>query len=453
MLPNKNLFYQSVKVLAAVVVLMVSCKSEPKDDTIHFDPNTPWDSVAGYWSSKTHTTQGKPDFNGVFDQSKVQNIKIVVNSADWQQMVQEVSEYAVSGMPASAFVPAYRKATVICNHIGWKSVGIKFASPSDLRSAVQDNNKKYAIKLDFDQFENEVKGITDQRFYGFKKLKLFSCYGDPSYLRSKLSSDFYQSFGVPAQKAAYYALYIDYGSGPVYYGLYLMTEEVSNTTVKYAFAGDDGNLYKAETDLSSLAFGVDYKNGFSYEGPLATPDFNDLTALYNMVHSPLRTQNEALWRTQLERVFDVDLFIKWLAVSTALHNYKTYGTDGDNFYLYTIPTTNKMSFVPAINVETLYKKRSKHGINEYLLDVTTAWPIIRYVADNQVYYAAYKQYYNAFLSGYFTPQMLKGKIDSYETMLKPYIDIEPAGISNIKSVSEFTDELKFLRTISNVPLE
>ena len=112
-----------------------------------------------------------------------------------------------------------------------------------------------------------------------------------------------------------------------------------------------------------------------------------------------------------------------------------------------------MSCVPAIPVETLYKTRSKPGINEYLLDVTTAWPIIRYVADNQVYYAAYKQYYNAFLSGYFTPQMLKGKIDSYETMLKPYIDIEPAGISNIKSVSEFTDELKFLRTISNVPLE
>ncbi len=54
---------------------------------------------------------------------------------------------------------------------------------------------------------------------------------------------------------AFYTLYVDYGEGPVYFGVYTMVEEVDDTVLETQFADDDGNLYKPDGDGASFVRG------------------------------------------------------------------------------------------------------------------------------------------------------------------------------------------------------
>ncbi len=68
--------------------------------------------------------------------------------------------------------------------------------------------------------QEEYTEIDDQRFYGFKQLSLSSNYSDNSFLREKVAADIFRESGVPAAQTAFYQVYVDYGEGPIYFGLY-----------------------------------------------------------------------------------------------------------------------------------------------------------------------------------------------------------------------------------------
>lgn len=51
------------------------------------------------------------------------------------------------------------------------------------------------------------------------------------------------SHGLAISNTAFYTLYIDYGNGPEYFGLYTLVEEVDDTVIDTQFASDDGNLF------------------------------------------------------------------------------------------------------------------------------------------------------------------------------------------------------------------
>ena len=108
------------------------------------------------------------------------------------------------------------------------------------------------IKLDFDEYEDDYPQIKNQRFYGFKKLSLKNNYDDQSLLREKVAADIFESAGLAVSHTAFYALYVDHGEGPTYFGLYTLVEEISDTVIDTQFDDDSGNLYKPEDDSASF---------------------------------------------------------------------------------------------------------------------------------------------------------------------------------------------------------
>lgn len=47
-------------------------------------------------------------------------------------------------------------------------------------------------------------------------------------------------------RTAFYRVYVDFGEGEKYFGLYSLVEEVDDTVIKTQYADSKGNLYKPE---------------------------------------------------------------------------------------------------------------------------------------------------------------------------------------------------------------
>ena len=82
-------------------------------------------------------------------------------------------------------------------------------------------------------------------------------------------------------------------------------------------------------------------------------DYSDVLAFYNILHSSIRNSYVEQWKSNLESVFDVDHFMKWLATNTVIQNWDSYGIIGHNYYLYNDPYTNKIVWIPWDNNEAL----------------------------------------------------------------------------------------------------
>ena len=87
---------------------------------------------------------------------------------------------------------------------------------------------KLPFRFDIDEFEDLYPEIDNQRFFGFKELSMSNGLNDNSLFRDRVVPEIFRRAGVPAPRTASYRLYVDYGEGPVYFGLYTLIEVPRN---------------------------------------------------------------------------------------------------------------------------------------------------------------------------------------------------------------------------------
>ncbi|MCO5185246.1 MAG: CotH kinase family protein [Anaerolineae bacterium] len=329
------------------------------------------------------------------------------------------------GLEESTENPIWVEATVEFEGDVWTNVGIRFKGNSSLRSTWSSGDLKMPFKLDFDEFEDAYPEIDNQRFYGFKQLSLSSNFGDESYLRETVAYDLFEEMGVVSAETAFYELYLDYGEGPVYVGLYTMVEIVDDTVIETNFDDDSGNVYKP--DGLSAAFAAESFDATTLdkETNQDEADFSDVQALYTILHADLRTSDAAAWRSELETVFDVDAFARWLAVNTVIQNWDTYGVAYHNYYLYTDPTTGLITWIPWDNNESLSSDGRMGMVALDLSNVSDAWPLISYLMADEVYYDLYVGYVDQFAATVDSAELETG-IRALAEMIRPSVAAEQA---------------------------
>lgn len=485
------------------------------------------------WDEATHGKDVEPDYSVVFPQDSVNRIDITIGAEQWSALMAEMTgQFGAQGdgtsvdagnvgnpprldgmqPPATGTVPqmpeggwqppagamqggqgmppnggggqgmldiggetSYVTTTVAFNGQTWNSVGLRFSGNSTLASSWRSGTLKLSFRLDFDEFEDTDPATTDQRFYGFKQLSFKSNAMDNSYLREKVAADVFSAAGVITSKTAFYEVYVDYGEGAQYFGLYTVVEVVDDTVIETQFDDDSGNAYKPEGSGASFAAGTFDEASFEKQTNEDEADWSDIQAVFTALHAETRTSDPAAWRAGLEAVFDVDAFLRWLAADTIMQNWDTYGAMAHNYYLYTDPATGQVTWIPWDNNMSLNGSRGPGGNGQEggngqgannaqgggrgngggrggqggmgslreldLAAVTEQWPLIRFLADDDVYLAKYRQYLQETIDSVFTPEKMAATFQNYHDLIAPSVAREETGYTQINSIDAFEQAL------------
>ena len=429
------------------------------------------------WNAATHGSSALPNYDEIFNDDKVQRLDIVINPAYWDMMLDDLETLVgatgdpmPSGMPpgpppgglppqpsaqgpeleTSANNPIYVPCSVYHNGIEWYYVGIRFKGNSSLRSAYQQGISKFPFRLEFDHFCDDYPQITGQTFYGFQQLSLGNNFRDMSFVREKVASDLFRKFGINAAHTSFCRLYIDYGEGPVYFGLYTMVEIVFDTMLKDQFGSDSGNCYKPENQGASFSYGSFNISDFEKKTNESIADWSDVESLYEILHDNSRTNNLNEWMANLESILDVDYFLKWLAANTVMQNWDTYGRMTHNYYLYNDPTDNLLKWIPWDNNEALQEDGGVNtALSLQLSEVDSQWPLIRYLIDVPEYQQKYKDYLQQFVNTVFEPSIMQSEYDKYYNLIEPYVvgaEGEIESYSFLNSDADFNNAFIQLKT-------
>lgn len=162
----------------------------------------------------------------LFDTSEILNIEIVMDQADWQEMIEH------------ATAEEYYRCDVVINGETFYGVGIRPKGNTSLTTIAADpDTDRYSFKLEFDHY------VDGQTCYGLDKLVLNNNFADATNMKEALIYDMYQYFGADASLYNYASISIN----GEYWGLYLALEAVEDSFMLRNYGTQDGELYKPDS--------------------------------------------------------------------------------------------------------------------------------------------------------------------------------------------------------------
>ncbi len=400
------------------------------------------------WTQETHSDNVSPNYAVVFDETKVNKIELVFTSKEWSNMQSDLSDIvgASSGGAGgstsfSSQSPQYFAADFYCNGKQWYEVGVRYKGNSSLTAS----NGKLPFRFQFDEFEDDYPEINNQRFYGFKELSMSSNFNDKSLMREKSACDLFRDFGVPAVRTVFYELYIDQGTGSFqYYGVYTMCEVVFNSFLTDYFGSETGNCYKPDGNGAQFSSSIFDLDDFEKKTNQTTGK-EDIQAMYDALHASTRTTNAAAWRAGLEATFDVDGFLKYLAVNNTIQNWDTYGVMSHNYYLYNDPVMGKLRWIVWDNNEAFQDGNGRKSTIPLAMNTTTDdWPLIYFLINDSEYETTYKTYVRSFANSSFATSRMTTIYNAQQSLLYSSASNEVTGYSFLTGIGDFNSAVSTL---------
>jgi hypothetical protein len=266
-----------------------------------------------------------PDAAALFDDSQLQEIRLIVNPRDW------------ADLKASYQLNTYYPAHLVRRGQTVRNVGVRSRGTGS-RSGV-----KPGLRVDFNRFD------PSQHFLGLKSVVLRNNVQDPSQLHERLAMRLFSKLGLPAPREAHARLYVN----DEYAGLYSVVEAVDKAFLADRFGQDGGYLYEYDYDPADMPY------RFEYKGPQASlyspKPFKPVTHEMDPDAQPIADMIQAIAQTSdadflrvLSGYLDLERFVAHTAVEAFLA--ETDGVLGDwgmnNFYLYRFAGTTRATLIP-----------------------------------------------------------------------------------------------------------
>lgn len=239
-----------------------------------------------------------------------------------------------------------------------------------LRGNTSRQSAKKSFKVSFNTYQ---KG---RKYYGLEKMNLNGEHNDPSVTRAKLFWDLCRDFDIPAPRSNHVEVYINNN----YYGLYLNVEHIDEEFAGSRFGTQYGNLYKClwPADLKYLGSNPNqYKlqqgdrRIYDLKTNTAYDDYSDIANFISVLNNtPI-----ANLACELEEVFNVQDYLKIIALDVFTANWDGYIYNKNNFYLYKNPKSGQFEYIP-------YDVDNTYGIDWFGVDWGTR-DIYQWAPSNQ----------------------------------------------------------------------
>jgi hypothetical protein len=326
-----------------------------------------------------------PPYEEIFDDAVPHEFIIEIPQEEWEGITQDMLEYAeqfpveplYNGDGREYRTDKYRKADFIYrrsdgSEFKLTQVGIRTRGNESRRLPYQNGNyykSHFKVKFDetFDLPEDDstTEVLSKRRFAGLKALNFkwsryntWDDYANKSKINELFSYSLLGKIGVNAPRMSMGTLLFRIDGKEVNYGLYGIVEPVDKPFLKKRFGNSDGDLYKCLylestggpdlTEKSIIGTNVGVKDVSTNYRPQYDLQTNELssshTALIEFVHQ-LNTLEGQQFVNFIDAHFNVDLFIRYLAMGIYINNLDDYRFLANNFYLY-FNTNGKLEFIP-----------------------------------------------------------------------------------------------------------
>lgn len=360
-----------------------------------------------------HPGSSSVDYWSIFDDSRVQRIDVGLTQADWDQLW--------ANPEAKIMVPV--EASIFGEHLN--QVGLRMRGQFSLR---QSGNKKPWV-IDTDAY------IDGQEFHNLKQLILLNNLGDPTLLKELLAYKMMEFAGLPASHTSFVELWFDIlddGAPSIYWGVYTLVERVDNKYLANRFGQGStaGNLYKASHaqrgPMDLVYYGDQIEDYPAQNGQYAygkmnyeqEADYSDIINLCRVIDGTEYPNNDD-FSTALESIFDVDGFLRYMAVVTILDNWDIYPNTGNNYYLFNNPDNGLFEWIPWDLTWGNNPQMPLFGLAGERL-VTRA-PLYDKVLNVESYRYKYAAYVDLLVHFWFTTGNITDQVHKYHNQITPYI--------------------------------
>ena len=320
-----------------------------------------------------------PEPSLAFPTEEVATIRIEIDPDSLDLIFFEDSLYSNHEYPAT-FTFESSEYTEVIENVGFR-----------LRGNTSREAEKKSFKISFNTFEE------GGNFLGFQKFNLRGEQNDPSLLRSRLNWEWAHQLGLTNSRVAHIRLYIN----DEYRGLYLNTEHIDDQFVEKRFGSDAGNLYKCHY-LANLEWWGDNPEDYKF-APWGTRVYelktNELADDYaELVHfiDVLNNTPSADLPCELEKVFDVDKYLRTVAFEILIGHWDGYVWNNNNYYLYQRPEDRRFEFIEydldnTLGIDWVGDDWTERNIYEFDNDFR---PLYERLMAQSVYRNAFSYYLN-----------------------------------------------------------
>lgn len=333
----------------------------------------------------------------VFPKDKVIDVKITMDEADFQDMLDNASAEEM------------KTASVEYNGIKVDNIGIRTKGNLSLRSVVNTDSERYSFKLSFDEY------VSNQTLYGISKINLNNNYSDSSYMREFLTYELAETMGLPTPGYSYVNLYVN---GELR-GCYLAVEQIDTAYLERNFGNSYGALYKAEMsgnggDLAWYGNDID-----SYGGLVQKSETSNGDVLLDML-------DELNNGSDYESVLDVEEALKYIALNVVTVNWDSYlGSNKQNYYLYendgvfsVLPWDYNMAFGGGPGGTSIL-------IDEPTQGSLSERPLIAKLLAVDEYKEKYHEIIQTAIEGYLSDDNFKARVQELSELLSSSVEQDP----------------------------
>lgn len=351
--------------------------------------------VAGTAGSSENDGLQEQIDSAVFPKDKVIDVKITIDEADFQDMLDNAS------------AEEYKEASVNYNGMQFDHVGIRTKGNLSLRSVVNSDSDRYSFKISFDEYLN-------QTLNGISKINLNNNYSDASYMREFLTYELAESVGLPTPGFSYVNVYVN----DELWGFYLAIEQIGDSYLQRHFDHSYGALYKAQmtgsgSDLAWLGSDPD-----SYTGLVMKSKSSNDDVLIDM----LDELNNGI---DYEKVLDVDNVLKYVALNVVASNMDSYlGMNKQNYYLYenngifsVLPWDYNMAFGGFGGSGILIDEPTQGALAER--------PLIAKLLEVDKYKERYHAILSEMLEGYMQQETFNERVEQLQDLISEHVKQDP----------------------------
>ncbi len=452
------------------------------------------------------TTEFSPAFESFFNPTTMHEIKIIFTAQEWSALSNDLAHTAYADGYGRPSGDEHRFTTEISRQANFTNIttggyankiGIRVRGNTSRYYPQLGNNYYWAhFKISFSQDFAENEGVfgapsidiptvtkTTKLLYGCRGLALKYHVDDPTGVKEVYAYKLLRDFGIPAPRSTFAKLTIVVDGTELPFGVYEVYEPIDKEFIRRRF-GASSYLFKClyknygpadlQNNLDSKDIGMEVTDPTTIAeasgwDPQPDSDWHPSTDVYGPKYdlkakktefalaktalttfiSDLNSKTGTEFGTWIATNFEVDLFLKSLAVTVTLGMWDDYWANANNYYLLKRPDNNKWVFIPY-DYDHVFE--SDHSDDSFLSFGPTdgSRPLVNKILAIPAYLDSYKSYIRTLISGtnsYFTNTAVIADFQAMQTVIGT-----AAGAGNIvhsEASSDYTGNNSDITTFVN----